>query len=60
MGVSKGDKFLTNDEKGDVVVFELEDVLDEEWYVPMVDGVLSGVLGAWGDDGGDLGYGVVW
>ena len=28
--VSKGEKFLTNDEKGDVVVFELEDVLDEE------------------------------
>ena len=57
--VSKGDKFLTNDEKGDVVVFELEDVLDEEWYVPLVDGVLSGALGAWGDNGGDLGDGVV-
>ena len=28
--VSKGDKFLMNDEKGDVVGFELDDGFDEE------------------------------
>jgi hypothetical protein len=44
--VSKGNKFLTNDEKGDVFVFELEDVFDQEWYVPLVDSVLSGALSA--------------
>ena len=28
--VSKGDKFFMNDEKGDVVGFELDDGFDEE------------------------------
>ena len=44
--MSKGDKFLMNDEKGDVVGFELDDGFDEEQDVPFVDGVLSGALGA--------------
>ena len=44
--VSKGDKFLMNEEKGDVVGFEVDDVFEDEWEVPLVDGVLSGALGA--------------
>ena len=44
--VSKGGKFLMNEEKGDVVCFELDDVFDDEWQEPLVDGVLSGALGA--------------
>ena len=44
--VSKGDKFLMNEEYGDVVGLEQDDVFDDEWEVPFVDGVFSGALGA--------------
>ena len=44
--VSKGDKFLMNEEYGDVVGLEQDDVFDDEWEVPLVEGVLSGALGA--------------
>ena len=44
--MSKGDRFLMNDEKGDEFGLEEDDGLEEEKDVPFVDGVLRGALGA--------------
>ena len=57
--VSKGGKLLMNEEKGDDVGFELDDVFDDEWQEPLVDDVLSGALGALGDFDDEFGDGVV-
>ena len=46
VSVNKGDKFLAQDENGDVFGLELVDGFDEEQDVPLVEGVLVGALGS--------------